>query len=87
MHAAAAFEDPHYVTITEELNVPGITVWTGIYTGGLVGTYFFDGTVNAENYLELLIDLTGKLENNPELHDIKFFQHGSLPTTSSCFFK
>lgn len=26
---------------TGELNIPGITVWSGIYAGGLVDLYFF----------------------------------------------
>jgi hypothetical protein len=25
----------------EELNVPGLTVWAGIWSGGIVGPYFF----------------------------------------------
>jgi hypothetical protein len=32
--------NPHEV-IQEELNVPGITVWAGIWSGGIVGPYFF----------------------------------------------
>lgn len=42
--------------------------------------FFFDGTVNAENYLGTVIDLKGELENNPELQDIQYFQQdGVLP--------
>ncbi|KAJ8944746.1 hypothetical protein NQ318_011652 [Aromia moschata] len=42
------------------LSLPGITVWAEIHAGdyaGGVGPYFFEGTENAENYLELLMDL------------------------------
>lgn len=73
-----ASENPH-VTIQEELNVPGITVWGGVYAGGLVGPYFFDGTVNSDNYLNLLIDLKGELENNPLLEGIRYFQQDGAP--------
>lgn len=73
-----ASDNPH-VIITEELNVPGVTVWAGIYAGGLVGPYFFDGTVNAENYLDLLIDLKGELENNPQLQGIRYYQQDGAP--------
>jgi hypothetical protein len=34
----------------EELNVPGLTDWSGSF----VGPYFFDGTVTGESYLEML---------------------------------
>jgi transposase len=73
-----ASDNPH-ATIQQELNLPGITVWAGIHAGGLIGPYFFEGTVNAENYLELLIDLKGELENNPELAGIRYFQQDGAP--------
>jgi hypothetical protein len=45
--------NPHEV-IQAELNVPSLTVWVGIWSGGIVGPYFFDGTVTGESYLEML---------------------------------
>jgi hypothetical protein len=45
--------DPHEF-IQEELNVTGLTVWAGIWSGGIVGPYFFDGTVTGESCLEML---------------------------------
>lgn len=73
-----ASENPHE-TIAQELNLPGITVWAGFHAGGLIGPYFFDGSVNAENYLELLMDLKGTLDNNPELSSIRYFQQDGAP--------
>jgi hypothetical protein len=32
--------NPHEV-IQEELNVPGLTFWPGVWSGGIVGPYFF----------------------------------------------
>lgn len=50
-----------------------------MFLASLVGLYFFDGALNAGNYLELLIDLKEKLENNPELQDIEHFQQDGAP--------
>jgi hypothetical protein len=44
--------NPHEL-IQEELNVHGLTVWAGIWSGSIVGPYYFDGTVTGELYLEL----------------------------------
>jgi hypothetical protein len=45
--------NPHEF-IHEELNVPGLTVWAGIWSDGIVDPYFFfDGTVTGESYLEM----------------------------------
>ena len=54
-HNAVYWSDvnPH-LTIAQELNLPGVTVWAGITSNGLVGPYFFDGTVTGERYLNLL---------------------------------
>jgi hypothetical protein len=48
-----------------ELNVRGITVWAGIWSGGIVSPYFFYGTVTGESYLEMLREVVLlELENN-----------------------
>jgi hypothetical protein len=46
-------ENPKFV-IEEHLNVPGVTVWAGICSKGVIGPYFFDETVTAERYLGML---------------------------------
>lgn len=45
--------NPHYV-IEQELNAPGVTVWRGIWSHGVVGPYFFESTVTSDNYLQML---------------------------------
>jgi len=41
----------------------------GIFNGYLVGSYFFDGTINGQNYLQFLQnDLPQYLENVESLH-------------------
>ena len=46
-------ENPHIIC-ESELNVPGITVWCGIHSEGIIGPYIFDKTVTAESYLKML---------------------------------
>jgi transposase len=48
-----AVENPHIV-ITQEMNAPGVTAWMGIWSGGLIGPFFFRDTVTAHSYLEKL---------------------------------
>uniref|UniRef100_A0A1B6L4Y9 DUF4817 domain-containing protein n=1 Tax=Graphocephala atropunctata TaxID=36148 RepID=A0A1B6L4Y9_9HEMI len=56
--------NPH-VTMETELNTPGVSVWAGIFSGGLIRPYFFDGTVNSLNYLDMLQEVLLELENSP----------------------
>jgi hypothetical protein len=73
--------NPHEV-IQEELNVPNLTVWASICGGGIVGPYFFDGTVTGESCLEMLREVVlPELQNRP-LHDnteIIWQQDGAPP--------
>jgi transposase len=50
-------ENPHIV-ITHEINVPGIIVWAGIRSGGLIGPFLLRDTVTANNYLKMLNEET-----------------------------
>ncbi len=52
------------VVLTEELNAPGVCVWAGICSYGIIGPYFHEGNVNAEKYLEMLEEVVIELENN-----------------------
>lgn len=36
------------------MNAQGVTVWTGIWSGGFIGPFFFNNTVTANNHLEML---------------------------------
>ena len=47
------FENPH-VTADHHVNLPGITVWCGLSSKGLLGPFFFDATVTGPIYLNLL---------------------------------
>ena len=66
--------------MTHELNVPGITVWAGICSDGLIGPFFFDGTVKAQSYLEILQQqFLPAAENLVNLSEFHFQQDGALP--------
>ena len=73
--------NPHAI-LEEELNVPGITVWVAIWSGGITGPCFFDETVNSENDLAMLTDtVLPELENNPIYDNVRFIwqQDGAPP--------
>lgn len=62
--------NPHLIMETE-LNAPGVCVWAGIFNGGLIGPYFFNGTVNSLNYLEMLREVLIELENSPQFEHLQ----------------
>ena len=40
--------------IKKNVYLPGLTVWCGISSVGIIGPYFFDGCVTGKSYLEML---------------------------------
>lgn len=44
-----AHESPHHA-IEKRLNQPGLTVWAGISSHGIIGPIFFNETINGERY-------------------------------------
>lgn len=51
-----ADENPQEI-LQREVNSPGIMVWAGVNVRGVIGPYFFEQSVNADSYLELLHEL------------------------------
>ena len=47
--------NPH-VIIEKEVNVPGVMVWAGIWSKGIIGPFFFEGTVDGSSYHDMLND-------------------------------
>ena len=43
-----------HVHVHKAVNIPGVNVWYGLSARGLVGSFFFEGTVTGEAYLEML---------------------------------
>lgn len=46
-------ENPH-VTIEKDFRSPGINVWAGIWSGGIIGPFFIDVNITGDVYLTLL---------------------------------
>jgi len=46
-------ENPH-VHVEKEVNLPGLKVWCGLSLRGLIGPFFFEGTVIGQVYLDML---------------------------------
>ena len=73
-----ATENPHAI-ITQELNSPGITVWAGVWVGGIIGPFFFhEGNVNASSYLEMLQkEVVPTIEEEMDLEEIVYMHDGA----------
>lgn len=72
-----AVENPH-VIITEEMNSPGIAVWAGIWVGGIIGPFFFDGNVTGGSYLEMLQeDIVPAIENEMNIEETIYMHDGA----------
>ena len=52
--------NPH-VVYERAVNLPGVCVWAGVWSGGIIGPYFFPGTVTGESYLAMLSIFYGLL--------------------------
>ena len=48
-----AAENPH-VYVEKEVNIPGLSVCCGLSLRGLIGPFFFEGTVTGQVYLDML---------------------------------
>ena len=48
--------NPHWFSSSKEQGAARVMVWCGLWKDRIIGPYFFDGTVNSENYLEMLGD-------------------------------
>ena len=50
-----SYDNPN-ITCKKHVASKGISVWAGIYSGGIIGPFFFSDTVTAQSYVELLND-------------------------------
>jgi len=77
-------ENPHKI-IEQEVNLPGITVWAGITSAGLVGPFFFRDTVTGHSYLNMLSDqLWPIISTRPDI-DIDFTFNKTVPLRTMRF--
>ncbi|KFD63598.1 hypothetical protein M514_02038 [Trichuris suis] len=55
-------------TLEREVNAaPGLVVWAGTWSGGVLGPFFFDGNVTADSYLKMITDQVMLYANNMDL--------------------
>lgn len=73
-------ENPH-VILEKEVNMPGLSVWAGVWYGGIIGPYFFNGTINGLRYQQMLAEFVWPAVSNFILEDEPFYyQHdGAAP--------
>jgi len=68
-----------HVHVDKAVNLPGVNVWCGLSARGLIGPFFFEGTVTGEAYLEMLrssiLPATRALYENSEV----FYQQDGAP--------
>ena len=81
---------PHLILIAQLINIivctekavnlPGVAVWCGLSSRGLIGSYFLEEIVTGQTYLQMLEIMISRLndlfENENEVY---FQQHGALP--------
>ena len=71
--------NPHFI-IEQELNVPRVTVWGGIWSNGVVGPFFFEGNVTAKSYLQMLENnIIPQLQEHPAFPEMIWQQDGAPP--------
>ena len=72
-------ENPHFYS-EQGLHAPQVVVWCGLWARGLIGPFFFDGTVNGENYLGMLKDwLLPQIQGECIFDRMIFMQDGAPP--------
>ena len=69
-----ATDNPH-MTIEQEVNLPGVTVWAAISSRGIIRPFFFDHAVNGSNYLDMLKEQFHPLVQDQQIH----FQQDGAP--------
>jgi len=69
-----------HVHVGKAVNLPGVNIWCGRSARGLIGPFFFEGTVTSEAYLEMLrssiLPAICALNDNSEV----FYQQDGAPT-------
>ncbi|CAF3423115.1 unnamed protein product, partial [Rotaria sp. Silwood2] len=71
--------NPHLI-IEQELNVPRVTVWGGIWSNGVVGPYFFEDNITSQNYVRMLKDtIVPYLQAHPAFQTMIWQQGGAPP--------
>lgn len=74
-----ASENPH-IEIQHDVNVPGLTVWAGVCSNGLIGPFFFEGSVTGHNYTQMLQnEYLPAMNNLVDINETWLQQDGAPP--------
>lgn len=73
-----AIQNPN-LTWEHTMQAEGVTVWAGLSSQGVIGPYFFDGTVTSQNYMEMLSDYFYPLFCDLPNSESFFFMHDGAP--------
>lgn len=77
--------NPKWTKVTGNQSKFGINVWCGILNGILIGPTFFEGSLTAQKYLDLLQnEIPGLLEDVPlATRELMWWQHDGAPAHNS----
>ena len=79
-HNCVHWSDRNHFTIMSELNQPGITVWAGISSAGIMSPEFFERTATGDSYLnKLKTVIVPALKQRPDFNNLNFQQDGAPP--------
>lgn len=67
------------LTYEKAMKAPGLTVWAAISSRGLIGPFFFNETVNGNNYLQMLQESFLPALQGFEAHEDMFFMQDGAP--------
>jgi len=70
--------NPH-VHVEKEVNLPGLEVWCGLSLRGLIGPFFFEGTITGNVYLDMLRTSILSAIRTHFGNDRFYFQQDSAP--------
>jgi hypothetical protein len=67
-------------TVERRMKSFQVNVWAGIWSGGIVGPFIFNGTISARSYLEMLRnEIIPAIRAIPNYQDLWFMQDGAAP--------
>lgn len=73
-----AIQNPN-VTMEETMQAEGVTVWVAVSSQGVIGSYFFDGRVTGQSYIEILSDYCYPLFRDLPNSESFLFMHDGAP--------
>lgn len=74
-----AYDNPHTMLEVPQKS-PGINVWLGIHSAGLVGPFYFQGNITGQSYLKMLQEeIIPAILNQTDITTVIYQQDGAPP--------